>query len=794
VNELLSGKAEPWSYTVGIAGQSFIFLAIALCLGAAAAMLFARERLGQRLLAFGALSFFGAFVCLFTLFATHQYQFKYVFDHAARDHERQYLFAAVWSGQEGSFLLWGLMSALVGAIAARGAGELRRWFTVVYGLFLASLAAINAYETPFALLQIETAPGVLQHFVPPDGMGLNSQLLNYWMVIHPPTIFLGFGTLTVLFAMSFAAVLRRDLVSWVPIVRPWALFSLAVLGLGLSMGGFWAYETLGWGGFWAWDPVENTSFVPWCAVIAFVHGLFVQQARKKWHIANAVFAALPFLLFCWGTLLTRSGWLGETSVHSFAQMNPWALRLLVSLSAVGAVAFVAALVANWRHIRSALPSAVGSRATWLNKEVFYGVGIWLLLVGFALVTAIGMSMPAIMRASGKEPKVVEEGLYHHVLVWFFPPFMLAMAIAPFLNWKGLTFRELFSRITNSLAVSIGMVGVILLWMKSSSFHAPGPDETVFFFKIGSTSVAAPKVTWLLVLTWLCLFVAVAAFWRMMDSIKKSTQTVAAMLAHFGLAVALLGLVFSRGFQVKTQVLLHESEDPTAFGYTLEAKEQTSQFSDRDNKIPVVARSPDGSFIAKPGLYYFAGRDGTPTPMVWPAIVNRWLYDYYFTLYEPVFEATGLTSFELSDDSVANPDTKAHRDVVLMYTGYAVEGSVADDGKSVLTAKFTAVTDEAAYEVEPKIVVTLGEGAEPLPAKIGDRYRLVLHGMDPETHAVQVTLEYVQPAYPMEVFFKPLTLFVWLGVGIMTLGGLLSAHSRRKERLAIDDGLEATPEG
>ena len=788
MNDELFGTAEPWSYAVGTAGQAFIVLAVALWVASAVGMLTGREKLGARAFALGSLSLFGAFGCLLTLFLTHQYQFKYVFEHSADNHELQYLFSAVWSGQEGSFLLWGLTASVVGVIAARRAGEFRRWFTVVYAVFLASLAAINAYETPFAPTMMDG-----RHVVPTEGVGLNAQLLNYWMVIHPPTIFVGFGTLTVLFAFVMAAVIRRDLESWIPVVRPWALFSLAVLGVGLCMGGFWAYETLGWGGFWAWDPVENTSFVPWCVVVALVHGIFIQQARKRWFMANAILAALPFLMFCWGTLLTRSGWLGEASVHSFARMNPVALWLLISLSAVGLIAFVAVLSTNWGAIKAKLPKAPETMALPLNREAFYSIGVWLLLFGFALVTAFGMSLPAISRGVGRQPQVVEEGLYHDILVWFFPPFMIAMAIAPFLTWKGLRFRDLFGRITNSLAISIGLVGVILLWMKSPGFHAPPPEETVTFFKAGKWTFFAPVVSWVLFLTWLCLFTAVASFWRMMEAVRRSSQTVGAMMAHFGLALALMGLVFSRGFEQKALVTLHESEDPAALGYMLEAQEQTSVFSDRNNKIPIVARSGDETLVAKPGLYYFPGRDGEPQPMSWPAIVNRGLYDLYFTIYEPFFDPTDLTRFELSADPVGNPDTKAFRDVVLMYKGHETIGSVAEDGRSLIIAKFTAVTDEQTYEIEPALLITLENQPVPVEARIGDKYTLQLHTMNPRTFEVQVTLHYVQPAYPLEVFFKPLTLFVWLGVGIMTLGGFISAAIRRRERLANKNGLEADPE-
>ncbi len=785
MNELLARKAEPWSYAVGIAGKSFIFLAIALCVLAAVVMIVRKDdragKLAQRFFTFGTLSFISAFVCLLVLFLTHQFQFKYVFEHSARDHELQYLIAGVWSGQEGSFLLWGLMASVVGAIAVRGAGVYRRWFTVVYALFLSGLAGILAYESPFHLLEVEKI-----HVVPPDGFGLVPSLLNYWIVIHPPTIFLGFGMLTILFAYAFAAVLQRDVVSWIPLVRPWAVLSLGVLGVGLCMGGFWAYETLGWGGFWMWDPVENTSFVPWCAVVAFVHGMFVQQARKKWFLANVIFGALPFILFCYGTLLTRSGWLGDLSVHGFAKMDANALRLLISLSAVSALAFFAFLLKNWKEIKSKEPDLVVSKLALLNREVFYGIGAWL-LYAFAFVTALGMSYPLILRIIGRTPEIIEEGLYHDVLAWMFPPLMLAMAIAPFLNWRGLSFRELFSRITNSLAVSIGIVGFLLLWMKSPGFHAPGPEDTI---NLGPFGESHAVVSWVLFLTWLCLFVAVASFWRMMESLKKSRQTVGAMMAHFGIAVALLGLVFSRGFEQKAEVIVHPSEGPTAFSYSLEALEQTSQFSDRNNKIPIRAVSATDQITATPSLYYFRGNDGEPKPMAWPSIISRPLYDYYFAISEPIFDVTDWTDFVLTEDPIKNPDLKAHSDVVLMYTGYEVEGSVADDGESLLTAKMVAVMDEQTYELAPSLKIKVGSQPESIPARIGDTYWLSLGTMDPKTHAITVKLDYVQPAYPLVVYFKPLTLFVWLGVGIMALGGFLAAAGRRKERLAMSQGEDA----
>ncbi len=772
--------APSWSHFVGLAGRSFLVASIVLLVLAAVLLFFGKERPAYRLFFFGAFGFVGAFGSLAALFLTHQFQFLYVFEHSALDHEIQYLVAGVWSGQEGSFLLWGLMASIVGLLAGRGAGSYRRWFTVVYSLLLAGIAAILTFETPFTLLPLVGG----QQLVPFDGLGMAPSLLNYWVVIHPPTIFLGFGTLSVLFAYSLSALAKEDLVAWIPLVRPWAIFCLAILGLGLSMGGFWAYETLGWGGFWAWDPVENTSFVPWCIVVAFVHGMFVQKARKKWFLANALFAGLPFLLFCYGTFLTRSGFLGDTSVHSFAEMDSTALWFLIALSIAAISSFLTVLLLNRRHIA---PLAPLSPALPMNREQFYGVGIGLFFA-FATITAFGMSFPWLVSLSGSKPRVVEEWLYHNLLVWAFVPFMIFMAVAPYVGWKGLNVSELFGRLINSLAITIGLIGCILLWMKSPGFVAPTKDEVI---KVALFDQNLYKVSWVLFLVGLCLFVAVSSFWRMMESLKRAKSSVWAMLAHFGLAMTMFGLIFSRGFEQKVQVVVHKKETASAFGYDLTEKGLTSQFSDRHNKIKVEAKSKQGSFVATPGLYFIPGNGDEPAPMVWPHIQRLGLVDYYFTIFQPVFEATGATEIPLSADP-AKPEGRAYKNMMLLYHGYRTVGTMGVED-SVLIANMTVVSAEGSQKVEPAILISKDRGIVPIEARIGQDYKLKLIKIDPDTKAATIQIEYVDPAYPLEVYFKPLTLFVWLGVGIMTLGGLLSAASRRKERQGqTQDATEPSP--
>src|SRR5688572_6696245 len=284
-----------WSLWVGSLGKLFVWLAIGFYALSLVGWLFAPK--GQTLKKIGAwgftagsISLFATFACLAVLFGNNRFEFEYVWSHADKLNALAYRIAGIWSGQQGSFLLWGVAAAIFGLLAVRRTGEYRRWFTIPYAAFLCGIAAILAYESPYGLNLLEGKP-----VVPPDGVGLAPSLQNYWVLIHPPAMFLGFGSLAVLFAFAFAAMAMRDFTSWIPKVRPWAILSVSIVGGGLCMGGLWAYETLGWGGFWAWDPVENTSFVPWILGVCFIHGMIVQTTKGKWQGSNLLFAALPFL-------------------------------------------------------------------------------------------------------------------------------------------------------------------------------------------------------------------------------------------------------------------------------------------------------------------------------------------------------------------------------------------------------------------------------------------------------------------------------------------------------------------
>jgi len=272
------------------------------------------------------------FAIIFFICSHHYFEYMYVYKHASKELEYKYLLACIWEGQEGSFLLWTIWHSVLGIIFIfKG----REWeepvmSVVCFAQFFLLMMILGIYffdvrigNSPFTLTRNEiNAPIFSQpdylNFVK-DGMGLNVLLRNYWMVIHPPVLFLGFASTLIPFAFAYAGIQTKRFGEWIIPALPWVLFSALVLGTGIMMGGKWAYESLSFGGYWAWDPVENASLVPWLILIAGLHTMVVFKATGHALRASYLFAILTFVFILYSTFLTRTGVLGDTSVHAFTE-------------------------------------------------------------------------------------------------------------------------------------------------------------------------------------------------------------------------------------------------------------------------------------------------------------------------------------------------------------------------------------------------------------------------------------------------------------------------------------------
>ncbi len=776
-------RADGWSFVAGSIGRGSILLGAALFALAVIFFAVGSERRAWAMKAAtgaligGALSILTAFISLATLFANDQFHFDYVRTHSEKINTIAYKIAAIWSGQEGSFLLWATTSTLFLLLTWRGVGPYKRWFGLTAALFLGAICGILAYETPFAFSMFE---GVAYKI--PDGNGLAPTLNNYWVIIHPPTIFMGFGSLLIPFCYAMSALATRNYEDWIPRVRPWALVSVAIVGLGLCMGGFWAYETLGWGGFWKWDPVENVSFVPWVLIAAFIHGVIVQVVRKKWHFSNIALGAAPFLAFTYGTFLTRAGFLDKVSVHSFAQMDASAHKVLLWFLVLAVGAFTVLYAFRYRQDHAKLqPLPLDG----VRRDTFYRIGM-ILLVMLGLATGIGMSVPLIQFVMNKSPKVVEEHLYHIVLVWFFVPILLLMAITPFISWRHTKLRD-NDRLFNIFVASLFLTGVALLVGSNPSVGVQMPKGAMIDFPFG---IKVSLGVWMMVLIGLCIFTIVANLWRLIALVRKSPMAIGPFLSHIGVATAMAGLIVSRGFEREQTYVLQPGYDAVALQdgglkHSIKLiKDQKFDFFDRSNKVALSMDGDGEPFTAQPGLYYTVnGQTGEPSPVTWPFIQRWFTHDVYVVLHPLTPEASEEINLKVGQtvDMVGRVwHAGVNNRYTVTYEKMERQGEAGMAGTK-FGARLKVTGPEGTKSILPQMVLGKGGGPEKQPAAIDSEFSVQMTRLDAKDSSVTLQLNYVVPIFPIDTYYKPMTVLVWGGVGILTLGGLLSAWTRRRRK-------------
>jgi cytochrome c-type biogenesis protein CcmF len=318
---------------------------------------------------------------LWTALLTHDFSLKYVASNTSANMPKVYVFAAFWGGQAGSLLFWALILSLYSALAIRSAStkarDLAPWATGTLAMILVFFIAVVCFKAnPYDRLS----------FVPADGRGMNPQLQNPGMAIHPPNLYLGYVATSIPFAFAIAALVTRRLdADWLGIVRRWSLLSWFFLTVGITLGMWWAYVELGWSGYWAWDPVENASLLPWLTGTAFLHSIMIQEKRgmlRKW---NVVLVVTTFLLAIFGTFITRSGII--ESVHSFAQSPVGTWFATFFLLATGTTIYFVATRLKDLEAKAGLESMVSREAAFLYNNV--------VLVGIAFSVLWGTLFPIL---------------------------------------------------------------------------------------------------------------------------------------------------------------------------------------------------------------------------------------------------------------------------------------------------------------------------------------------------------------------------------------------------------------
>jgi cytochrome c-type biogenesis protein CcmF len=386
-----------------------------------------RERGLQRSAERGLVAAFGfivlATVCLEIGFVTNDFRLDYVYHYSSVAQALPYKLGALWGGQSGSLLLWVLilagMAVLVLATNRTKNRALMPHVTAVLGVVVTFfLVLLNFVETPFAV----SLPRA-------DGVGLNPQLKNYWMMIHPPCLYLGYVGFTVPFAFAIAALAnRRTGDVWFRTTRRWTIFSWFFLGTGILMGSYWAYIELGWGGYWAWDPVENASLMPWLVGTAFLHSVMIQEKRGMLKIWNVFLIILTFSLSIFGTFLTRSGII--SSVHAFAtsDIGPFFGGFLLFIF-FGSMLLLVVRLEDLRA-EARLESVLSREASFLFNN--------LVLVGMAITVLFLTTFPMISELVTGQKVTMGPPIFNQVNIPWALLLLLLTGIGPLIAWRKAT--------------------------------------------------------------------------------------------------------------------------------------------------------------------------------------------------------------------------------------------------------------------------------------------------------------------------------------------------------------------
>src|SRR3954453_19894398 len=374
-------------------GTFLLLAAFVTCSYAAVISVAGARRRSRRLIESGIGAFYlicaimtAASAVLINAFITGDYSIKYVVHYSDSVQPILYKLTSYWGGLDGSIMFWVFLLSVFGSIAVFVNRERHRELipyvvAVISTVQMFFLYLMVVHKNPFSTFLTE---------VPADGRGLNPLLQNYWMVIHPPSLYTGFVGMKIPYAFGMAALITGHLDdSWLRAVRRWTMFSWLFLSFGLTLGMIWAYEVLGWGGFWGWDPVENAGLLPWFTATAFLHSVIVQERRSMLLVWNVTLVIMTFFLTIFGTFMTRSGVV--QSVHAFGD-DPVLAKLFTAF-------MVAILTFSFGLVIYRLPllKARNELDSWMSREAAFMVNNWVLLFS-ALFVLFGTMFPTLSEA------------------------------------------------------------------------------------------------------------------------------------------------------------------------------------------------------------------------------------------------------------------------------------------------------------------------------------------------------------------------------------------------------------
>ncbi|MCS6974590.1 MAG: cytochrome c biogenesis protein CcsA [Cyclobacteriaceae bacterium] len=790
------------------------------------------------------LAVLGTILSLFVIIYNHYFEYYYAYTYSDRRLPAHYLFSTFWNGQEGSFLLWIFWHTILGIILIR---TNRFWEAPVLTVF----AAVQAFLTSMILgvvipgleLKIGSSPFILLRdaindpiftvqpdFIPADGQGLNPLLQNYWMVIHPPVLFLGFASTLVPFSFCLAGLWTRKYRDWIRPALPWAIFSGASLGLGILLGGYWAYETLNFGGYWNWDPVENAVYVPWLVLIASIHTMISFKNSQTALKASIVLVIAVFVLILYSTFLTRSGVLGDASVHSFTDLGLSGQLLIYLFFFLIAGAVLAGV--RWKEIPSDEKEAsVYSREFW----IFIGASV-LCLMGFQVL--VPTSFPVVNKVAGwfglnsnLATPADQVAFYSRFQLWFAVALALLSGVGQFFWWKKIDKKQLFKELYYPFLATL----------------------VLFILIITLTKIYQPAY---LILLLASLFTISANFKILWSVFRNSPSLSGGAIAHIGVGLMLVGILFSSGYSRvvslnntgmlisrqlseefnRENLLLFVNEPREMFGYEIEYKGERIEprhkkgyISKRDieftsNPYKVIARkdiyykgrklfnkgdefeiNPENTFyeieFRKNGEVKFVQYPRVQVNpqfgnMASPDITRKVSLDLYTHVSAPMTEEAKQDWSEREEIRIKRNALFFANDYVArveeLMRVYNLAGEPLDSSFLAIKARITVEGERENYTAEPVLIFgTQSRGgllADEIP-ELGLRFTLM--NVHPQTDELTIGVESRQKDWVViKALEKPWVNILWLGTALLMTGfGIAISRRFREFRLMREKGLE-----
>ena len=553
--------------------------------------------------AFVAVSFSALTIC----YVTSDFSVATVYENSHSMMPLVYKFTSVWGNHEGSMLLWVLILALFGALVALFGNNLpatlkshvlavQSWIACAFYLF------ILLTSNPFARL----APA------PFEGRDLNPILQDIGLAIHPPLLYLGYVGLSIAFSFAVAALLEGRIdAAWARWVRPWTLAAWMFLTVGIAMGSYWAYYELGWGGFWFWDPVENASLMPWLAGTALLHSAVVMEKRNALKIWTLLLAIVAFSLSLIGTFLVRSGVL--TSVHTFASdpaRGVFILAILVFFIG-GALSLFA-----WRAPllkQGGLFAPISREGALVFNNLF--------LTTACLTVFVGTLYPLALEAVTGTKISVGAPFFNLTFGPLFVPLLFAMPFGPLLAWKRGDILGVAQRLMAAFGAGLVMITIVAVAEGSVFTLAPFGIGLALFIMMGAVTDIAERIG--------LLRAPLSVVRQRAAGLPRSTWGTA--LAHFGIAVTLLGIVSVSTWATERIVAVKVGQSISLSGFELtfdglvqrsgaNYRELGGKFTVRQGSVAVATMEPTKRS--------FASRETTTTEA---ALMTRGFSQLYLSL-------------------------------------------------------------------------------------------------------------------------------------------------------------------